>query len=95
MFVPLPAEKRAVGDQPEILGYTMQRSDDGKSALVEFVGKTPQSLAFITQSKAPGVKAFERGKATKTEVETEFRKHKREFDLDSFQGRGNAKGVTK
>jgi hypothetical protein len=104
MFTPSPADAKAAADQdkadfaktgkkkdpapPVILSYSMQLSDDGNSALVEFVGLNPQALAFITQSKAPGVKAFERGKATKQEIETEFKKVKASFTLDSLQGRG-------
>jgi hypothetical protein len=79
--------KRPEPQAPAVLSYSMQLSDDGQSALVEFVGLNPQTLAFITQSKAPGVKAFERGKATKQEIETEFKKAKASFTLDSLQGR--------
>jgi len=46
MFVPSPAEQTAKfrkGDRSGIIGYSMQLSDDGQSALVEFVGATPQS----------------------------------------------------
>jgi hypothetical protein len=100
------AENTRTGKQrdpepPAILSYTMQVSDDGKSALVEFVGLTPKSLAFITESKAPGVKTFERGKATKEEVEAELKKSKKDFNLDSLNAttlrgnNGNAKGQAK
>jgi hypothetical protein len=103
MFVPSPAEQKAKVQQaqrsvasgsntvrnqpPAILGYTMQLSDDKKSALVEFVGLNPKALAFITESKEPGVRAFERGKATKTEIETEFKKAKKDFRIESLQGK--------
>jgi hypothetical protein len=104
MFVPSPQERKAQADgaervylatgkrpdpqPPAILGYTMQLSDDKQSALVEFIGASPQALVFITQSKAPGVKAFERGKATRQEVEAEFRKFRRDFRMEQIQGRG-------
>jgi len=98
MFVPSPAERRADAasrlnkgngseKRPAILGYSMQLSDDGQTALVEFVGPDPESLRFITESAAPGVKAFERGKAKKEDIEAEFKKHKQAFRLDSFGGR--------
>ena len=98
MFVPSPAERRADAvsrtqegkdseKRPAILGYTMQLSDDGLTALVEFVGSDPESLRFITESTARNVKVFERGKATKEDIETEFRKYKSSFRLDSFGGR--------
>ena len=103
MFVPSPTEIKAKIDEdkaeftrtgkkrdpepPSILSYSMQLSDDGKSALVEFVGLNPKALAFITESQTPGVKAFERGKATKEEIEAEFKKSKASFKLDSLRGR--------
>ena len=90
MFVPSPAEqaeKVKKGDRSEILGYSMQLSDDGKSALVEFVGATPSELQFIVDSKVTGVKAFERGKAKKEDIETEFQKHKAGFTLNSLAAR--------
>ena len=90
MFVPSPAEQAAkmkTGDRSGIIGFSMQLSDDGKSALVEFVGTAPAELKFIVNSKAPGVKAFERGVATKAQIELEFRKAKVAFTLDSFGGR--------
>ena len=80
MFVPSPTEerqrakdtetrggRRKVKD-PGILSYSMQVSDDGESALVEFVGLTPESLRFITEFRDPRVKVFERGKAKREEI---------------------------
>lgn len=90
MFVPSPAEQAAKlknGDRSGIIGFSMQLSDDGKSALVEFIGAAPSELKFIVNSKAPGVKAFERGTATKAQIELEFRKAKAAFTLDSLGGR--------
>ena len=90
MFAPSTAERLAnvtAGRRPGVISYAMQISDDGKFALVEFVGLTPADLAFIVNSNVAGVKAFERGKATKAEVETEFRKYKAGFTLDSLAGR--------
>jgi hypothetical protein len=88
MFVPSPAEQtaRAKGDRSGILGYSMQVSDDGKSALVEFTGATPADLKHIVTSQAAGVKAFERGVATKAQIEAEFQKYKTGFSLSSFAG---------
>jgi hypothetical protein len=90
MFAPSPAEQTAKlknGDRSGILGYSMQLSDDGKSALVEFIGGSPTELKFIVNSKAPGVKAFERGIATKAEIELEFQKYKLGFSLNALAGR--------
>jgi hypothetical protein len=87
MFVPAPAEQAAKarkGDRSGIIGYSMQLSDDGNFALVEFVGATPADLKFIVNSQAPGVKAFERGTAKKEDIEAEFKKHKAAFALSSL-----------
>ena len=98
MFVPSPAERRADADnrakqgkgsekRPAILSYSMQLSDDGQTALLEFVGADPEALRFITESTAQNVKVFERGKTKKEDIEEEFKKHKKAFKLDSFSGR--------
>jgi hypothetical protein len=90
MFAPSPAEKAVslkTSSHSGVVSYTMQISDDGKSALVEFVGPTPADLKFIVNSTAPGVKAFERGVATKAEIEAEFQKYKVGFTLGSLTAR--------
>lgn len=101
MFVPSPAERQQdvarrekvgadgekVLERPAIIGYSMQLSADGNTALVEFIGADPAALKHIVNSGEPGVKAFERGKTTKEEIEAEFKKHKPTFKLDSFAGR--------
>ena len=77
--------KKADLAAPPIISYTMQLTDDGKSAIVEFVGLNSQSLAFITTSKVAGVIAFERGKTTQGEIEAAFKKVKQDFTIDSLQ----------
>jgi hypothetical protein len=79
MFVPAPSQTPR--DRSGILSYQMQLSDDGKWALVEFVGATPQALEMITKSADPNVKVFERGKSTPEQIETEFKKYKATFSL--------------
>jgi hypothetical protein len=94
MFAPTPprptAQLATPAQPPErtgIIGYQMQVSDDGKSALVEFVFATPQSMrAFIDAH--PSVKTFVKGRSRKEDIETEFRKVKRNFSLENFRGLG-------
>ena len=62
-------------------------SDNGKTALVEFVADHPDAFKEILASKDPRVKVFERGKTTKQDVEAEFRKHKPNFDIDAVTER--------
>jgi len=90
MFVPSRAEQMAkakIGDRSGVMAFSMQVSDDGNFALVEFVGASPAELKFIVNSQASGVKAFERGVATKAQIEAEFQKYKTGFTLDSLAGR--------
>jgi len=87
MFTPSPAEQAAKlrkKDRSGVIGYSMQLSDDGKSALVEFIGVNPAELKFIVNSQAAGVTAFERGIATKAQIEAEFQKHKTGFTLSTL-----------
>jgi hypothetical protein len=96
MFVPSPAEQVAKlkkGDRTGVIGYSMQLSDDGKSALVEFVGANPMELKFIVNSQAAGVTAFERGRATKAQIEQAFQKYKVGFTLSSIGGQVSAAQV--
>ena len=137
LLIPTPAEEAATQANriaakstavPDLLGFTMQLSDDGKSALVEFTfsspvayhnfliksaarpeisarhseseidnaklnrgetdGKDIKNLAAKTknvqtamQAAVPGLLMFERGKTTESEVQTEFRKHKANFQF--------------
>lgn len=84
LFAPKPGEidlKNGTG----IIGWSWIPSDDGKHALVEFVARRPEAFEFIRKSNALGVqKVFERGLAQKAEVEAEFRKYKKDFDLNKF-----------
>ncbi len=94
MFTLAPAEQAAkvkTGDRTGVIGYSMQVSDDGRNALVEFVGATPSELKFIVNSQAAGVTAFERGTATKEQIEAEFQKYKAGFTLSTF---GTSAAVT-
>jgi hypothetical protein len=90
MFAPTLAEQTAKlknGDRSGVIGFSMQVSDDGKSALVEFIGEKPSELKFIVNSQAAGVMVFERGIATKAQIEAAFQKYKAGFTLNSLAGR--------
>jgi hypothetical protein len=60
MLVPTPAEQvadAANGGRPDLIGYTMQLSDDGQYALVEFVIPDPMAferLLVKAMAKIPG-----------------------------------------
>ena len=67
-----------------ILSYAYQLTDDGKSAIVEFVSIDKAGLRGIIESKVAGVTVFERDKAQKSEVESAFRGKKKDFDFSKF-----------
>jgi hypothetical protein len=58
-------------------------SDDGKFALTEIVmrdrGAFPGIIAAL-----PGIKAFIKGLNTRQDIETEFKKYKKDFDATKF-----------
>lgn len=68
--------------QSPILGYTFVISDDGKSALTEIVMR--DRSAFPAVAATPGVTAFIKGVNTRQDIETEFRKYKKDFDVTKF-----------
>ena len=85
MFVPSP---NAALKTPPKLSFTYHLSDDKKTALVEFISRDKASLNAIRQAaNAPGVKIFEPKKNSKAEIESEFKRLKKDFDPSMF-GRG-------
>ena len=93
MFAPakhpttLAATKPAPRSTTDILAYSWQLSDDGKSAIVEFVASNRAAFAEILNSKDPKVKVFERDKKSKAETESEIKKEKKDFDPTKFGAR--------
>lgn len=82
LFAPLPGERSTIS------GFTFQISDDGQTALVQFVGRQRIDLQTILSANRADVRVFDRGKATLAEVEIEFRKVKPGFDVRQFVGGG-------
>src|SRR5689334_16780604 len=60
MYAPLPSANATVGGRTGILGFTHVMSDDGKFALVEFVGRDLSAFKAILAD--PNVKAFIKGR---------------------------------
>jgi hypothetical protein len=79
------SEETAAVSRKGIIAYTFQESEDGKTALVEYVALDRESLAPILDSKRADVQVFVRGQARKAEVEAAFRQYKRNFDTDRFR----------
>ena len=80
-YAPLPSTApKATG----IIAYTWQPADDKKNALVEFVARDRAAFKAILEDRRPDVKVFEKGKAKKADILGEFRRWKRDIDLDTF-----------
>jgi hypothetical protein len=77
-----PAAGKVEGRQG-LLAFSYQVSDDGQLALVEFVAADPSVLESI-RSNPSTVKSFTRGKEKKADIEAEFKKYKKDFDLDKL-----------
>ena len=86
-FVPAPPVPGAKPDPNGIIGYTSQMCDDHKHALVEFVARDRSAFKLLTADTRPDVKAFEKGKAKRADIEAEFKKWKKDFELDQVHVR--------
>ena len=97
MFAPTPVEHSqarvsaaSARQRPAgIIGYSFHPSDDGKWAIVEFVARDKAAFQPIAAAarNTPGIKAFDREKNSKEEIEIEARKIKKDFDLSKLSPR--------
>jgi hypothetical protein len=87
MFAPLPGARGEAPTRDGIIAFNYQESDDGRYALVEFVALDQTAFAPILEEKDRRVdlKVFVKGKDRRDDVETEFRKFKRNFDIERFR----------
>ena len=81
MYAPLPSALQP-GVRTGIIGFSYVASDDGKTALVEFVARDRSAFNAILGDKT--IKAFLKGKDKKQDVEAEFKKYKKNFDFNTF-----------
>jgi hypothetical protein len=68
----------------KFLSFNFLPSDDGDWALVEFVATDRSAFAGILATKDGRVKAFLKGQAQRQDVETAFKQHRRNLNLDHF-----------
>ena len=71
-----------------IIGYHAQISDDGKSALVEFIAPSVSDFKEILGSSDSRVRVFQRGVHGKDEIEAAFKTVKKDFSFDKFRTMG-------
>ena len=67
-----------------IIAYSHVFSDDKKLALVEFVALNPAAFQAILADKRPQVKTFRRGSTKKDDIDKEFKKYRKDFDINRF-----------
>ena len=85
----LPALPPSLGflQPPRLEGFTSTLSDDGQSAIVQFVARDRAAFKEILAAQALGqVKVFDRHRDSLDAMLQELRKVKKNFDLASFLG---------
>jgi hypothetical protein len=85
MYAPVPRAGAPLSPDA-IIAFSWQPSDDGKSAIVEFVARDRAAFAQILADPQLTGKVFERGKAARADIERELKKHRKDLDLDKFAG---------
>ena len=83
LFAPLARDAKTSG----VVGYTFLLSDDKQKAVVEFVARDIKALDPILKAGRADVVAFHKGHVSKAVIETEMKKHRKDFDLDKFNER--------
>jgi hypothetical protein len=63
----------------------MQVSDDGKMAIVHMVAVDRHAFEAILADKRAEIRVFEIGKDSREDIETELKKYKKDFNLDSLR----------
>jgi hypothetical protein len=85
----VPAQNGRADSGPDlagIIGFRMVLSDDGRFALVEFVALDRSAFADLLADRRPEVRIFEKGRTRREDIETEFRKLRKEFELEQLTG---------
>lgn len=70
------------GTQTGIIAYSHQVSDDGRFAIVEFVARNRSAFQAILNDKT--ITVFEKGKDSKSNIESAIKNFRKDFDLDKF-----------
>jgi len=80
---PTPAPPATpLAGSPGIVGYSMVESDDGKSALVEFVSHDQSVFSNILADTT--IQAFLKGRDSRSAAEAAFQKLKQGFSIANF-----------
>ncbi len=77
-------KSKGFAEAPVILGFHSVLSDDGKSAIVEFVARDRAAFKPFLQGNQSAVQVFEPGKVAPDRLLNELQKVKKNFDLTAF-----------
>jgi hypothetical protein len=84
LFANLPVRK-GPPTRDGILAFSWIPSDDGKFALVEFVARNRVAFQAVATANRPDVRVFHKGRNSRAEIETEFRRYRQSFSLDQLR----------
>jgi hypothetical protein len=84
LYAPLPQKRSGTEPPTGILAFSYLASDDGRFALVEFVARDRAAFKEILEDRRADMKVFEKGAAKRPDIEAEFGKFRKNFDLDRF-----------
>lgn len=77
-YAPWPASQ----DPNGIIGFVFEATDDGKSAVVEFVAQNHAALQTILGDKT--IRVFQKGAVSKSVIEAAIQQVRKDFNLDTF-----------
>lgn len=75
----------ALGGRSGILAYSFVLSDDGKHAIVIFVGSNLSALNDLLTDASPDVQSFLKGRDDAAAIESALGKYKRNFRLNDLR----------
>jgi hypothetical protein len=77
-YAPLPGAAEPDG----IVAFYFEPTDDGKSAVVEFVGRNRDAFRAILADRS--ITVFEKGRVPAAQIETAIRRVRKDFDVAKF-----------
>jgi len=80
---PLYAPSLASASPDGVIAFTQVPTDDGKSAIVEFVAKSRKALQTILADTT--ITTFEKGTQSASAIETALKRFKQDFNLVKFE----------
>ncbi len=77
-YAPWPVSQNMDG----IIGFVFEPTDDGKSAVVEFVAQNRAAFSPLLADKT--IQVFQKGAVSKAAIETAIKQVRKDFSLESF-----------